>query len=127
MSTRILLTFVRRHTSMVFDEQVRECAMDMGTHLLARLGCAEDADDRKLRESLLRRAILPGELGIEFCRSCLIVVNAVETYAEEFHGGVTEARGSCTSETELVAWCSYVGRDYESRYWKNGKREAKTV
>lgn len=105
---------------MVFDKQVRECAVDMSTYLLTRLGCAEDADDRKLREGLLRRAIVSVELGIEFCRSCLVAVNAVETNAEEFHGGVVEARGSWTSKTKPVACWSYIGRfsvleKYEAR------------
>ena len=78
--------------------------MDMSAHLLTRLGSAEDADDRKLREGLLRRVIVSVELRIEFCRGRLVVVNAVETYAEEFHGGAVEARGSWTSKTKLIAW-----------------------
>lgn len=68
--------------------------MDMSAHFLTRLGGAEDTDDGKLRGRLLRRAIFSEELGIEFCRSCLIVINTVYTHAEKFHGGVVEARGS---------------------------------
>lgn len=68
--------------------------MDMSAYLLTSFGGAEDADDGKLRGRRLRRAIVSEELGIECCRSCLVVVNTVYTYAEELHGGVAEAQGS---------------------------------
>lgn len=68
--------------------------MDMSAHFLTRLGGAEDTDDGKLRGRLLRRTIFSEELGIEFCRSCLIVIDTVYTHAEKFHGGVMKARGS---------------------------------
>lgn len=68
--------------------------MNMSAHLLTRLGGAEDTDNGKLRGRLLRRAIVSEELGIEFCGSCLIVVNTVYTHAEKLHDEVVEARGS---------------------------------
>lgn len=74
--------------------------MDMSAHLLTRLGGAEYTDNGKLRGHLLRRAIVSEELGIEFCRRCLIVVDTIYTHAEEVHCGVVEARGSRASKAK---------------------------
>ena len=74
---KVLLTFIGLQAPMVLDVEVRECAMDVSAHLLTRLCGPKHADDWKLWEGVLRRAIVSVELGIEFCRSCLIVVNTI--------------------------------------------------
>lgn len=42
------LTVIGIQTAMILDEEIRECAMDVGANLLAGLGRPKDPDDRDL-------------------------------------------------------------------------------
>lgn len=58
----------------------------MSAHLLSCFSGTKNPDDRDLGHSLLLvGAINPGKLGVERSRSCLVVVDAVQSNAEDVH------------------------------------------
>lgn len=62
--------------------------MYMGTHFLARLGRSKDTDDRESRLlRYLRSADIAAKYGIVLGWCCLIVVDAVQPHAKDFHDG----------------------------------------
>lgn len=71
---------------MVFDVEVRKCAMDMGANLLSRFSGSKYPNDWDLRLYLLVcPPIAPWQLRVKFCGRCLVVIDAVEPYAKEIH------------------------------------------
>lgn len=59
--------------------------MDMGADLLAGFRCAKDSNDRNFGKILWRRSIAVRQLWIERSGVCLVMVDAVESDAEEIH------------------------------------------
>lgn len=71
---------------MVFNIEVRECAMDVGTDLLACFRRPEDSDDWNLRGIfLLRLPRASGQLRVEVCGRPLIVVDTIKSDTEDIH------------------------------------------
>lgn len=68
---------------MIFDEQVRECAVNVGAHFLARLGRAKHANDGHPRlPPCLGGSKVIAKLGIVYRGSGLVVVDAVQSKPE---------------------------------------------
>ena len=76
-------TLVLGQTAGVIDKEVGKGAVDVGAHLLARLGRAKDADDGDPGLLMgLREAGMAPQLGIEAGGRGAVVVDAVEPDAE---------------------------------------------
>lgn len=68
---------------MIFDEQVGECAVDVGAHFLAGLGRAKHANDGHPRlPPCLGGSEVIAKLGIVYGGSGLVVVDAVQSKPE---------------------------------------------
>lgn len=81
------LTIIRKQTPIIFDIEIRECAMDMSAYLLTGFRRSEDPDDRYPRLlGQLGCTDIIAKLGVISRRDRLVVVYAVETYAEHIHG-----------------------------------------
>lgn len=77
--------------------------MNVGANLLSRLGCTEDPDDGYLRRDLLLR--LPIRflwLWIELGGGSLVVVDAVQSDAEEFHRSNKCRKPTKLGETRIM-------------------------
>lgn len=80
------VTILWYQTPVIADVQVRQCAVNMGAYLLTCFSGAENPDDRDLGHGpLLVGAMDPGKLGIKRSRSCLVVVDAVQSDPKNVH------------------------------------------
>lgn len=80
------LTILLYQTPIVSNVEVRQRAVNMGAYLLSCFRGAENPDDRDFGNNpLLVGAVDCREGGIECSRSCLVVVDAVESDAKEVH------------------------------------------
>lgn len=97
-----LLTFLCIQRAIVFDVQVREYTMHMDTGLLASFRRTKDANDRNLRSFIViltTEPILVRKRRVKCRRSCLIVVDAVQTNLKGFHQVVSRKHPKSESAT----------------------------
>lgn len=82
-------TFVRLQAAIIVQVEVGKRAMNVRAYLLPGLGGSKDAYDRDLKGmlSLRRYSKAAMKLRVEFRGSGLVVIDAIETKAEDVHQG----------------------------------------
>ena len=84
-----VLTIIFFQAPIVFNVQIRECAMDMGANLLSCLGRAENPNHRDTGPCpFLPLSIAIRKLRIKIRWGCLVVVDTVESDAKQIHGNL---------------------------------------
>ncbi len=82
----MVCTIIWNQATPIFDEEVRQRAMDMRADLLPSLRCPKDPNDRDLEGMLaLGSSIAWTKLGVKLRSNCLVMVDAIQPEAEKLH------------------------------------------
>jgi hypothetical protein len=81
-----LPTFVRPEATTIFDVEIRKYTVDMSANSLTSFRRSKGTDDRHLWFAVsFRYAIAERNRRVEFSRSCLIVINAIQKNSKRLH------------------------------------------